>query len=107
MAKELPNEAKKRLLSDVKKYLHIDWDSDDTVITGYIDRGISYLDNIAGIDQDYTVDALPRQLLFDYCRYANSQALEVFATNFQAELMELHLFNQEVTTDADQDTNGV
>lgn len=94
------------LLNAVKSYLNIDWDEDDTKIEGYINRGTAYLNRIAGKTLDFTVEDLPRQLLLDYCRYANSQALEVFAANFQGELIELNLDSQEVT-DEDQNTDGV
>lgn len=85
------------LLSDVRRYLHITWqDADtDTNLTGMINRGMARLQDIAGAPLDFTVEDLPRALLFDYCRYANSQALEMFERNFQSELLTLH-FNARV-----------
>lgn len=85
-----------QILSDVKTYLHITWqdESTDNLITGYIKRGKARLQQIAGVSLDFTKEDLPRSLLFDYCRYANSQALEVFEKNFEAELMELSLEHQ-------------
>lgn len=79
------------MLSDVKRYLHIGWDdeSTDMNIEGYIARGMSRLNDIAGKSLDFITEGLPRQLLLDYCRYANSQALEMFAANFQDELLTL------------------
>jgi hypothetical protein len=96
------------LLSDVKDYLNITWQDEktDQKITGYINRGMARLQFIAGAPLDFTAENLPRALLFDYCRYANSQALEVFETNFQSELLELNLMNQ-VEQNEDQNTNGV
>ena len=84
------------LLSDIKDYLVITWQDDviDKKITGFINRGMRRLQNIAGASLDFTEEDLPRSLLFDYCRYANSQALEVFETNFQADLLELNLVTQ-------------
>lgn len=81
------------LLSDIKKYLHITWTDDDTDsnIRGYIRRGISRLERIAGGKLNFMAEELPRQLLFDYVRYANSQALEVFEKNFSSELLSLNL----------------
>lgn len=85
-----------QILSDVKTYLHITWqdESTDNLITGYIKRGKARLQQIAGVSLDFTEEDLPRSLLFDYCRYANSQALEVFEKNFEAELLELSLEHQ-------------
>lgn len=81
------------ILETVKRYLHINWKDEDTDlnIEGYIARGKSRLNAIAGVTLDFDVEGLPRQLLFDYCRYANSQALEMFETNFQSELLTLNI----------------
>ncbi len=94
-------------LSDVKRYLHIGWEDEETDmnIEGYIARGMSRLNDIAGKSLDFEVEGLPRQLLLDYCRYANSQALEMFATNFQDELLTLsmsgNIAEDEEVTDED------
>jgi len=81
------------LLSDVKDYLNITWQDEktDKKITGYINRGMARLQFIAGASLDFEKEDLSRSLLLDYCRYANSQALEVFEINFQSELLELNL----------------
>ena len=82
------------LLDDVKSYLHVSWEEDDDLIRGYIRRGQSRLNNIAGYELDYQAEGLPRALLLDYCRYANAQALEVFEQNFASELLTLHMDTQ-------------
>lgn len=81
------------LLEDVKSYLKITWQDDgtDSLIIGYISRGMKRLQDIAGASLDFMAEDSPRQLLFDYCRYANSQALEVFEKNFEADLLEMNL----------------
>nr|WP_321027034.1 hypothetical protein [Clostridium neonatale] len=87
----------KTLLKDVKDYLRISWEDEktDKNLNGMIKRGMARLTNIAGVSSlDFIEEDLPRQLLFDYCRYANSQALEVFETNFQSELLSLHINTQ-------------
>lgn len=87
----------KVLLQDVKDYLHITWQDEktDKNLTGMIKRGMARLTNVAGVPTlDFTVEDFPRQLLLDYCRYANSQALEMFEINFSSELLSLHLENQ-------------
>lgn len=85
------------LLQDVKDYLHITWQDEktDKNLTGMIKRGMARLTNIAGVSAlDFNVEDFSRQLLLDYCRYANSQALEMFEINFSSELLSLHLENQ-------------
>lgn len=86
------------LLEDVKNYLNKDWELDDTAkrsLTGMIKRGMSYLNNVAGTALNYENEDIEKSLLLDYCRYADSKALEMFATNFQPDLLELNLKYQE------------
>ena len=84
------------LLSDVKNYLKITWSDEitDKNLTGMIKRGIAHLNHIAGVSLNFIEDDIPKSLLLDYVRYANSQALEVFDTNFQSELISLHYSKQ-------------
>lgn len=85
------------VLEAIKSYLHITWEDTNTDVnlTGMINRGIARLQNIAGVPVlDFTIEDLPRQLLFDYVRYANSQALEMWEKNFASELMSLHIITQ-------------
>lgn len=81
------------LLNDVKNYLDITWQDDETdrKLRGILERGMSYLDRTAGEEQDYSAEGLPRSLLFDYCRYARNNALELFEGNFRAELISLRM----------------
>ncbi|WP_394923263.1 hypothetical protein [uncultured Robinsoniella sp.] len=81
------------LLSDVRNYLDITYDDPETdqKLTGIIERGKVYLDNIAGVQQDYEKETASRQLLFDYCRYARNNALESFEGNFKTELLTLRI----------------
>lgn len=85
------------LLDAVKAYLKITWQDDatDAEVRGYIKRGMTRLQEIAGAPLDFTAeDQDYYQLLLDYCRYARSQALEVFEKNFEAELLDLNLSTQ-------------
>ena len=82
------------LLKDIKDYLNITWEDErtDKNITGMIKRGMTYLQKVAGVSSlDFIEEDSPRALLFDYVRYANSQVLEMFETNFQSELLSLNL----------------
>lgn len=85
------------LLIAVRNYLDITWvdPAGDTKLSGIIARGIKYIDNIAGTEMDYTIEDKPRELLFDYCRYARSNALSEFQGNYLHELLSLQI-SQEV-----------
>lgn len=81
------------LLEAIKNYLDITWDDSagDEKLSGIIARGIKYIDNIAGSEMDYTSEDKPRELLFDYCRYVRSNALEEFQKNYLHELLTLQI----------------
>ena len=85
------------LLEAVRNYLDITWDdpAGDEKLSGIIARGIKYINAIAGAVLDYTIEDKPRELLFDYCRYARSNALNEFAINYLHELLSLQI-SQEV-----------
>lgn len=106
----MSEEELKVLLQDVKDYLHISWNDQktDKNLTGMIKRGMARLKDVAGVSTlDFNEEDLPRTLLFDYCRYANSQALEMFENNFQSELLSLHLKYQAQVIIAQQTEEGV
>ncbi|CAM2079367.1 MAG: Phage gp6-like head-tail connector protein [uncultured Clostridium sp.] len=92
------------LLEEVKDYLNITWVDERTEnnITGMIKRGMAYLQKVAGVPSlDFKKEDTPKALLLDYVRYANSQALELFETNFRGELLSLHLEYQAKGVDLD------
>jgi len=84
-----------KLLTAVKNYLDITWDDEDAdkKLTGIISRGMKYLDFAAGKELDYSLEDKPRELLFDYCMYARSKALNEFQTNYLHELLTLQMMN--------------
>lgn len=96
-----------KLLQIVKKYLVIDDEDSDTddLLIEYIEGGKKYLDDIAGCKLDYYSFGLPRSLLLDYCRYARSQALEVFGQNYAGELLKLNLQQYDSYDGGDPDEN--
>ncbi len=81
------------LLGSVRNYLDITWTdpAGDEKLSGIIARGIKYIDGIAGSTMDYSIEDKPRELLFDYCRYARSNALDQFQKNYLHELVSLQL----------------
>lgn len=84
------------LLIEVLQYLQME-NADEITrgnILGFISRGKSRLNKIAGAELNYEEEGQPRALLLDYCRYANSRALEVFEKNFRSELLDLNLESQ-------------
>lgn len=85
------------LLADVKVYLDITWDDENTdkKLRGIIQRGMKYLNSVAGAELDYSVEDQPKELLLDYCRYVRSNALEEFQKNYLHELLSLQI-NEEV-----------
>ena len=84
---------KSKLLDDVKNYLDITFsdDSYDRKLTGIIGRGADYLSGIAGADLLFQEENRERQLLMDYCRYANANCIEDYEHNFRSELLLLRI----------------
>ena len=74
------------LLDDIKTYLDITWDDEQTNrrITGLIEDGMAYLDDKLGEAGDYLSPGYPRTLLNEYVRYARDAALDVFENNYQS-----------------------
>lgn len=81
------------LLAVVKNYLDITWDDDllDEKLSGIIQRGIKYINAVAGEELDYTLEDKPRELLLDYVRYVRSNALDEFRNNYLHELLSLQI----------------
>lgn len=81
------------LLEDVKLSLGINWSDPNTDkrINTYIEDGIAELQEVAGDKLDFSKPGFERRLLFDYCRYANSDALEMFKVNLLSDLLELNI----------------
>ena len=81
------------LLDALKNYLDITWDDAalDEKLSGILVRGKAYLNNAAGEELDYDAEDKPRELLFDYVRYARSGALNEFMPNYLHELTTLQI----------------
>ena len=81
------------LLEELKNYLDISYTdaNTDAKLTGIAKRGMKYLDHVAGETLEYIADDKPKELLFEYCRYVRSNALEVFQVNFESELLSLQM----------------
>lgn len=81
------------LLEAARNYLDITWadPEGDKKLSGILERGIRYLDALAGEPLDYEVEDVPRALLFDYARYVRSDALDEFQRNYLHELLSLQI----------------
>lgn len=84
-------EKEKELLADIKNYIDITYEDEDTdkKLLGIMRRGQARLDDIAGTQYDYSEEGARRGLLFDYCRYAMCNQTEMFEVNYQSELTNL------------------
>ncbi|MCM1026520.1 MAG: hypothetical protein NC432_08775 [Roseburia sp.] len=96
------------MLEELKDYLNITYDDPvtDRVLQGALERGKTVLNDYAGAELDYKEAGLPRQLLFDYCRYVRSHAAEMFEVNFRHDLISLRE-RTEVRKLADQNKHTV
>lgn len=81
------------LLDEVKNYLDITWTdiNTDLKVNGMIDRGKKYINKVAGKELDFDTEDKPKELLFEYCRYVRSNALEMFQQNYLHELLSLQI----------------
>ena len=79
------------LLDEVKDYLKITWNDEDTSINKLILEAKQYLDEKLGTAVDYTVDLVALGLLKDYCRYVRNYSKEYFEKNFLNEILNLQL----------------
>lgn len=78
-------------LQEVKDYLKITWEDEDTTLSRLITRGQEYLNDLVGTELDFQVEGQPKSLLLDYCRYAYNNAIEYFEENFSKEILRLQL----------------
>jgi len=68
---------------------------------------MKYIDKTAGSECDYTLDEKPKELLLDYCRYARSNALELFQQNYLHELLSLQMEKEVEAYEAANSDTGV
>ena len=78
------------MLQELKDYLRISWDDEDTLLEATIVKGKAYLEDITGVTLDFE-QAREKSLLLDYCRYSYNNASEYFEENFKSELLRLQL----------------
>lgn len=79
------------MLQEVKDYLKITWDDEDSTLNGCILRGKAHLNDLAGVELNFEEGGPPKALLLDYCRYAYNNALEYFEENFSSEILRMQI----------------
>lgn len=81
------------LLTAAKNYFDITWNdiAGDAKLAGILERGMAYINRIGGKSLDYSSEDKPRELLFEYARYARENALNDFANNYLTEIMGLYI----------------
>lgn len=79
------------MLQEVKDYLKITWDDEDSHIQGNIDRWKKAFNKLIGVELNLDNNDSAKTLFLDYCRYAYNTALEYFEDNFQKEILRLQL----------------
>lgn len=92
------------LLEAVKNYLNITWadPAGDTNLTGIIERGIKRINSSAGREFNYAEEGRPRELLFEYARYARSYALDEWENAYLSEILFLaHMVQIEAANDTE------
>ncbi|WP_042682555.1 phage gp6-like head-tail connector protein [Anaerosalibacter massiliensis] len=80
------------MLEELKNYLRITWSEEDTELLFLLERGRNYLNRLIGLELDYEKDDLPKELLFNYCRYSYNNSTEYFTQNFHDEILYLQLY---------------
>ncbi len=85
------------LLEAVKNYPGIDitWvdTSIDAQLTSLINLGMTFLNGKAGTTLDYSIDGTPKQLLFEYVKYARDGGLSEYMGNLTPFLLDLRTGN--------------
>lgn len=92
------------LLEELKNYLKITWESEDSYLGTIISRGKEYLNNLTGTTINFEQEGLAKSLLLDFCRYYYNNAIEYFEDNFQKQIVRLQYkeairVSKEVATD--------
>ena len=79
------------MLVPVMDYLRVSSPYEENNLRRIIERGQAYLNELTGVELDFTAEGLARALLFDYCRYAYNNASEYFEENYRRDLLRLQL----------------
>lgn len=81
----------KTLIDEVKRYLKITWDDEDTDVSEYIEQAKQYIDETISPNIDFSKDKIAKGLLKDYCRYLRNNSMEYFESNFVQIIQKLQI----------------
>lgn len=81
------------MLEEIKRALAITWDDEgiDLRINDLIKQSQNAINELLGVEIDYTSNLAAKELMINRIRYAYNNALEYFETNFQKEILRLQL----------------
>lgn len=79
------------MLDELKLHLQVDSGDSDYQLSSLLMAGEQYYKRICGLELDYENNAEYKLMLFEYCRYAYANALELFEINFKSQLLALQL----------------
>lgn len=77
------------MLEELKDYLKITWDNEDSYLQNIISRGKEYLKDLTGTEIEFNNEGPAKSLLLDYCRYYYNNSVEYFEENFQKQIVRL------------------
>lgn len=96
------------LLEDILNELDITFDDDATKkkTREHMQQGMARLEQLKGGKIDFVEDKIARSLLFSFCRYGRSNAIEQFEHDFSSQLnsfaLEAAVANMEESRAADE-----
>lgn len=81
------------MLEELKRVLKITWEDEDEEeeLNRLLLTGQTKLNSIIGENLDFEADFEAKELLFNYCRYAYNNAVEMFEENFRSDILRLQL----------------
>lgn len=96
--------AEEQLLEDVLNDLDITYNDANTSkkIKDIMLRGKAYLNDKYGAVIDYAQDMQAREMLFSYCRYGRSNAIEQFEHDFKSQIVNLAIHGAIVKQEAEK-----
>lgn len=88
MTEKTKKAAENRLLEDVLNALDVTFDDDATrkKIRNIMRQGQARLEQLKGTPIDFAKEQTARMLLFSFCRYGRSNAIEQFECDFACQL---------------------
>lgn len=88
MADNTEQKPEEMLLDDILNGIDVTFEDEGTrkKIGDIMQRGIGRLEGLKGEKIDFTQDMAARELLFSYCRYGRSNAIEQFEHDFSSQL---------------------